>query len=801
MYFNKQHYASNFEYVRAVSLADAPESGVRRGTFTTTDFQPAAAQPFQSRQMGVTLTDHGNDIYSLKFDGKGWETYYSQAGLDFAAASGGRASSTKLTLGAGLDLTLTDKTGAALLRSVPGLGFGVSGNAALFQFLREDELQFYGMGEKVLGLELSGKRVKFWNTDLWADFDGNVCRNGNADPLYVSIPYLIVKRGNTYLGLLLDNPFATFMSTNNSVSISNQSDAESKQQPSIILGSEMSQPNLVILAGPTLAELTRKFQKLVGCTPRPPAWALGYHQCRWGYMSVDDLRYLNAGMIKHEVPCDGLWLDIDYMRGFRVFTWDQTRFPNPEANLAEIQATGRRVVPIIDPGVKAEPGYDVYESGKQVDAFCRNPQGKDFIGLVWPGETAFPDFSLPEVRAWWADWVKKFAEQGITAAWLDMNDPSTGFSLCTEMLFNRGKDNHNSYHNQYAFGMAQASREGFQSARPQERPFLLCRSGSTGIGKHTAIWCGDNTSNYHWLKGSIPCSLNLALSGVPFNGADVAGFGSSTNEKLMIDWVKAAFLTPFMRNHTAHGTHAQEPWAFDETVLRIFRRFVQMRYTLRPYLYNLFIRQSEEGEAIMRPLFYDFEDTAQQPLGKIEDQFMVGPSVMQAPFVVEDATQRQVVLPAADWYDSETGTWLAGGQTITITKQLETTPLYIRGGSILPLARNTGADFSYKGAEVDFAIFLPAGKDGSAKTSYVFDDGIGYGYKEGKQSEVEIQAAITGNTLTITAKQIKDGFGTCDAAFLFTGAYDKVLLNGRAVEPERIEKEFAGRKTIFFRVR
>ena len=793
MYFNKYLYASNFEFVNAHDVCgDKSATNAICGGFSVTDFQPAAAQPRGTKKISYSLQRFAGDVYYLSFNGKGWEKNYAQVPLDFSALEG-ETGNFQLTLDDTFGLSLSDHEGKALLQSVPGAGFGVSGEAALFQFLREPDTQFYGMGEKMFGMELSKRSTKFWNTDVWGDFDSEVYVKGTPDPLYVSVPYLIIKRGNTYLGLLLDNPFATFISTDNKVVIANQKDADSQPANAITLGAEMGQPNLVIIPGPDLPALTRKLQRLVGLTPRPPAWALGYHQCRWGYESAADLHYIAAGMERHQIPCDGLWLDIEYMRGYRVFTFEEKNFPVPVKDLAEIQAGGRRVVPIIDPGVKAESGYAVYDSGKAADVFCRNPQGGHYIGLVWPGETVFPDFSLESARAWWAAQVRAFAETGITAAWLDMNDPSTGRSLCTEMLFNHGRDIHHTYHNQYALGMAIASREGFQAARPQERPFLLSRSGFTGSSRFCAIWTGDNFSNYHYLKGSISCTLNLALSGIPFNGPDVCGFGGDTNEALVRDWIKAGFLFPFLRNHSIRGSRAQEPWVFDAKTLEIYRHYVQLRYKLRPYLYNLFIRQAQEGEAILRPLFYDFTDSAELSLGKIGDQFMVGSGIMQAPFIEENQQEREIVLPQTRWYEAESGQWLEGGCRITRAKSAETTPLFLREGAVLPLARNSGADFSFKSNEVDFLLMLGAqGK--AAEYSYIFDDGFSYGYESGKQSELQVSAAISGGKLAITTKLAQDGFGGCDCGFIIPERFAQVTINGKAAEQSEYRLNLAGKE-------
>jgi len=290
------------------------------------------------------------------------------------------------------------------------------------------------------------------------------------------------------------NPHAAFLSINQNLSVANQKKLDVKDS-GIVFGADQGQPNLYIIFGPSLPELTRKLQHLVGETPLPPAWALGYHQCRWGYESAADLELLDTKFREHGIPADGLWLDIDYMDRYKVFTLDKKHFPAPRQTFARLAKAGRRVIASLDPGVKLEKGYGVCERGKQAKAFCQNPQGLEYVGLVWPGETLFPDFSQESTRTWWAKEVAQFARLGIDGVWLDMNDPSTAAVDNQDMLFNPGTKNHSSFHNQYALGMAMATRKGFQQAYPGKRPFQLSRSGSTGVGRYTTIWTGDNYSN------------------------------------------------------------------------------------------------------------------------------------------------------------------------------------------------------------------------------------------------------------------------------------------------------------------
>lgn len=761
MYFHKYPIDANFDFVKACKLGQWSTLG-----------------PVKFR---AQVTAFENEVYRIRMDSPRWPVSFSQAGLTPPPVlKKSKTARTRLTIDPGFGIRLVDEKGQVVLESLSQQTLGFCGDSSLFMFQRDALHQFYGMGEKSTGLEHSGRRTKFWNTDVWADFPEATFRDGKPDPMYVSIPYLIVKKDNTYVGLLLDNPYATFMDMSSSVSIAGQMTLKDKPKTCFSLGAEKGQPDLYLIYGPSLPELTRKLQKLVGCTPMPPAWALGYHQCRWGYQSAKDLNELDQQFRKNGIPCDGLWLDIDYMDGYRVFTINKKHFPNAKADLQKLKAHGRKVVPILDPGVKREKGYGVYDDGHRADVFCHNEQGREFVGLVWPGKTVFPDFSTTEGRAWWAKQVSRFAAQGIHGAWLDMNDPATGHVDHMQMLFNHGKESHETFHNQFALGMAMASRDGFEQAHPNQRAFLLSRSGFTGIGRYAALWTGDNYSNYHHLKGSIPCSLNLALSGVPFNGPDIGGFGGNTSPELITAWMKAGFLFPFCRNHTVAGSRRQEPWAFGSRVMRTLRRYIRLRYSLRPYLYNLFAAQEAQGEAILRPLFYDFADTKTLPLGKIQDQFMVGPAIMQAPLLDEGQTSREVVLPGKDdWYSMSEGKWLKGNRKITVTPAKEDTPIFLREGTLIPAIANQGESNAFDGRHVVFHVLLNQKSRGAAELSYVFDDGETLDYRKGKRSRMNVSARVRQGRLEITTQLVEDGFGACKPVFVLYDTFKAVVVDGQ----------------------
>ncbi len=761
--------------------------------FRFADGQAQAGLRIGEKAFSLDARMVGEDVYRIRIGNDAlWPQDHNRTPL-FADESGGEGLQGKATrLESGRDGSLALKAGAlgrTFLASLPGAAFGVCGRAWMFQFRQRPDMQFYGMGEKSTPFEKSDRAHRFWNTDVWADHGTSKAKDKTYDPDYISVPYVIIKRGNTYAGLLLDNPHASVISISPRLNVANQMMAMSHDAPYFFAGSEDGPPCLYLLFGPSLAQLTRKLQKLVGVSPLPPLWSLGHQQCRWGYRGTEDMEYLADNFEKHEFPNDGLWLDIDYMEGYRVFTWAKEHFRDPAAELAKLQARGFKIVPILDPGVKKEKGFPVYDSGHAADVFCKNAAGSEFTGVVWPGYTVFPDFSLERTRAWWADQVSRFLAIGADGAWLDMNDPSTGPVDCNAMLFQEGKAAHDAYHNQYASLMAQATRTGFLQARPDKRPFLISRSGFTGGQRFSAHWTGDNWSNYHHLHMTIGKSLNLALSGMPFNGGDVPGFGGNCKENLFIDWYKAGFLFPFFRNHCMRTSRRQEPWVFSKEAMGIARRYIRLRYKLIPYLYNLFIRQEEEGEAILRPLFYDFEDTLRLPLARVNDQFMIGPWIMQAPFTVEEAEEREIALPAARWWRADKPGWIKGPQSLRSRKHSAHTPLFLREGALLPMLEGVARDNRKNLLSLELLVCLSRAFRGRAEARYACDDGESYAYRTDGRSEYDLSAEIHKGVPHLFAVPRKEGFGRLRITPVTLEKFDALDYTGPDGQTSRLRPE------------
>ncbi|NQT59357.1 MAG: hypothetical protein HQ557_10285 [Bacteroidetes bacterium] len=689
--------------------------------------------------------DLGSDVYRVSAEGNGcgrWETPPQETDLalvQFKSVD----SSGYLEVSQKGELSLSF-CGKELLKTRKNSAFGLCGKKWVFCFDLAPSNRFYGMGEKNIGFEKSGVRTKFWNTDVWGDFSDDDGLFGATDPMYISIPYMLIHTAqDAWVGMLVHNPYPVFMDTGARQVIEGVKDS-GQDEPYFYTGSTDGIPDLYLIVGKSPAEVTRKLQQLCGGVPRPPLWSLGYQQSRWGYGSAGDLEHLEEKLSELAIPCDGLWLDIDYMDEYKIFTFDKEKFPNPSETFKSVTGCyGRKIVPILDPGIKREEKYDVCREGTEDDMFCLTSEGMPYVGFVWPGASHFPDFSLERVKTWWAGRTEELVKLGVSGFWIDMNDPSTGSAELSEMRFSDGTLSHESYHNQYANGMAKSVRKGLLDAEPMKRPFILTRSGFIGINSQAAVWTGDNHSNYHHLRKAVEMELSLSLSGVPFAGSDIGGFGCDAEPENFIDWHKTCFLFPFFRNHSADGTARQEPWAFGEDVLNITREYIRARYAFRPYLYNLFIELERTGDPVIRPLLYEFDGYFAQA-----SQFMVGAAIMQAPKMEEGKEKQIVNIPPGRWYDPYSGKWIAGNSDLEVNFSGESTPIFFREGSFVPLSRH--ADIGDPLTEIDFFVCAGGSGDSSGTGQYECDGGEGFFYKDGTVTSLNMAYSFHEEVLLVS---------------------------------------------------
>ncbi len=559
------------------------------------------------------------------------------------------------------------------------LGFG-GGQVIVRKALQPAE-RLYGLGEKTGWLDKRHRRYTMRNVDVYLENPAGI--GSTTDPLYASFPVFIVHSAQGSYGLFVDNPeFATFDFT---------------QDAWYEVAVPAEALTYYLLPGPTLPDILRQYTDLTGRMPLPALWTLGFHQCRWSYATDAEVRRVAETLRSRQIPADAIWCDIDYMDGFRVFTWDKKDFPHPQQLTADLAQDGFRVVTIVDPGVKVDERYRVYAEGRAGGHFITQPNGEEYNGNVWPGLSAFPDFHRAETRDWWAGLVQKWlTTTGLGGLWNDMNEPAATDvnGKLMEARHAGGQLPHAVARNTYALQMARAAYAGMLAHNPEGRPFLLTRAAFSGAQTVTALWGGDNSAQWEHLAASLPLLMNLGLSGMPFAGVDIGGFAGDADGELLARWTQAGAFYPFCRNHAAIGTRPHEPWALGPEVEAICRRYLQLRYQLLPYFYNLFYQAAQTGAPVLRPLVWHYPHDA--ATFNLNDQFLLGPDLLVAPVLAPGLHARAVYLPEGQWYRWDRGVTLPlhGPGHIVAEAPLEELPLFVRGGAILPMwnaAAHTGA--------------------------------------------------------------------------------------------------------------
>ncbi len=586
----------------------------------------------------------------------------------------------------------------------------------------------YGTGEVPGPLLRNGRATTLWNTDAFG-------YDRSTEALYQSHPWVLAVRADgTAFGVLFDTSYQGRLDLRDGIVFF----ADGPEFPVIVI--ERDSPQEVVRA---LADLT-------GHMPMPPLWALGYHQCRWSYTPASRVREVARGFRERKIPCDVIWMDIDYMDGFRSFTFNPTTFPDPAALNRDLHDQGFHTVWMIDPGIKRDPGYFVYHQGTALDAWVKRGDGETYVGDVWPGACVFPDFTRAEVRTWWAGLYRGYLAPGIDGVWNDMNEPSI-FHVETKTMpldnLHRadpdlgGPGNHQRYHNVYGMEMVRATRDGVAAARPDRRPFVLTRSSHLGGQRYAATWTGDNTADWEHLADSIPMILNFGLSGQPFSGPDIGGFAGNGDGALFARWMGIGALLPFARGHAAKGTVDKEPWAFGPEVEAVCRRALERRYRLLPYLYTVFHEASTTGLPVARPLF--FADPADPALRDVDDAFLLGGDLLVAARTVPGDGPRAAA-PAHGWRRFDFGPEDGADPDLP--------SLWLREGAVVA----TGPVEQYVGEKppgpVTLLVCLDA--DGRAVGTLYEDAGDGYGYRDGEYRVIRYRAEAVGDSVRITASVV-----------------------------------------------
>ncbi|MFL0266551.1 TIM-barrel domain-containing protein [Candidatus Clostridium radicumherbarum] len=620
---------------------------------------------------------------------------------------------------------------------------------------------FYGLGDKTGPLNKRNYSYEMWNTD-----DPSPHVEGHKS-LYKSIPFLTVLREKEAFGIFFDNTFKSYF------------DMGKENSKYYYFGADDGNLDYYFIAGPKLTDVIKGYTDLTGRTPLPQRWTLGYQQCRWSYAPEERLKEIANSFRKNDLPCDVLYLDIDYMDGFRVFTWDKERFENPAETTRNLKEQGFKLVTIIDPGVKKDKGYKIFEEGLKNNYFATDKDGVPYVNAVWPGDSLYPDFTNEKVRQWWAQNQELLLKEGVAGIWNDMNEPASfNGPLPDEVQFyNDGRQtDHREAHNKYGHLMSKATYEGIKNYS-KKRPFVITRACYAGTQKYSTVWTGDNQSFWEHLRMSIPMLINLGLSGFAFCGTDVGGFSFDCTPELLSRWIQVGTFTPLFRNHSAIHTRDQEPWAFDKDTLDINRKYIKLRYKLIPYLYDLMWQGENNGLPIMRPLVLHYSED--KNTYNLNDEFLFGENILVAPVVEQGKTFRAVYLPEGQWIDYWTGEIITGTNTIIKEAPLDICPIYIKAGSVIP----NYPEQSYIGEKNIEELILDI-YPGSCEYAHYEDDGESFEYQKGKYNLYKFTMERK-SELIIDVDILNKGYNYCYKSFKFiinSLEYKEVTFNNELIQ-------------------
>ena len=581
--------------------------------------------------------------------------------------------------------------------------------------LDEDDC-IYGLGDKTGPLNKRFYEYENWNSDIPDPHEDSF------KSLYKSIPFFITLKKKGIYGIFYDNTFKSYFNFGK------------ENNGYYSFGSDDGNLDYYFIGGDSMPDIVSGYTYLTGRMPLPQKWALGYHQSRWGYDSEETFRDIAAKLRDHRIPCDAIHFDIDYMDQYKVFTWNKERFHDAGALLSDLEKQGFKAVTIVDPGVKVEKGYHMYDEGIENGYYAKAPTGETYVNVVWPGDAVYPDFGNPAVREWWSRNLRFYTDLGVAGIWNDMNEPASFRGPLPDGVVMTDEDRsstHREMHNVYGHNMAKATYEGWK-ALTGKRPFVITRACYSGSQKYATAWTGDNQSLWSHLRMAIPQQCNLGLSGMAYIGTDIGGFGADTTPELLARWVEVGCFSPLFRNHCAKGSMNQEPWLFGDEILTIYRKYVSLRYTLLPYFYDLCRVCEQTGLPIIRPLVLHYEHDTN--VRNINDEFLVGESLLAAPVVDQGITKRLVYLPEGVWYDYWTHTEYQGNGYYPVDAPLSVCPLFVKAGSILPMA----PDQMYVGEIPNPELILQVWP-GTGSSVHYQDNGENFDYRDGAYNEYLIE--------------------------------------------------------------
>lgn len=593
---------------------------------------------------------------------------------------------------------------------------------------------FFGLGDKSTRLNLRGKRLQNWATDAFGF-------GPHTDPLYKNIPFFYGSHDSGHYGLFFDNTFRAFF------------DFGHEKDTLCSFWAQGGEMNYYFIYGNTMTNVGENYLHLTGKPELPPLWSLGFHQCKWSYYPESEVREIAEKFREYQIPCDCIYLDIDYMNDYECFTWDKEKFPNPKKMIADLKADGFKTIVMIDPGIKVDDEYFVYQQGIKGDYFVKRQDGDILKGEVWPGPCHFPDYTNPKVREWWATLYKDLIRKdGVAGFWNDMNEPAV-FDRDEKTIYNDARHNydghpcsHRKAHNIYGMQMARASFNGIKEYVYPNRPFLITRAIYSGTQRYALGWTGDNQATWEHLKIANTQCQRLSASGMSFIGTDIGGFDGVPTGELFTRWIQLGIFHPFFRVHSMGDNlsgampidHAaveankrngkitdQEPWSFGDDYTPVIKKFIEMRYRLLPYIYTAFYQYATHGTPMIRSLAFLSPNDSQTHYR--EEEFAFGENMLVCPMTIPGVDKRLMYLPEGEWINYWSDELVSGKKEIEVDAPLDVIPIFVRPGTVLPLA----PIMQYVGEKpIDQMTLHIYYIDGEHCSTLYEDDGEGYGYTE-----------------------------------------------------------------------
>ncbi len=613
------------------------------------------------------------------------------------------------------------------------------GNVVKMTKVSQNSEAFYGLGDKPVDINLKGKRFENWVTDSYAF-------GKDTDPIYKAIPFYMGLHNKKSYGIFFDNTFRSYF------------DFCHERRNITSFWAQGGEMNYYFIYGPKMEEVVSSYTDLTGKPQELPAlWTLGYHQCKWSYYPESNVKEVAKKFRDLKIPCDAIYLDIDYMDGFRCFTWNNDYFPDPKRMVKELADDGFKTIVIIDPGIKIDTNYSIFKEGLENDYFCKRADGPYVKGKVWPGECYFPDFTNPKVRDWWSGLFKELIEDiGVKGVWNDMNEPAVmdvpGKSFPNDVRHNYDGNycSHRKAHNIYGMQMARATYQGMKKFSYPKRPFVITRAAYSGTQRYTSTWLGDNVATWEHLTIANLQAQRMCMSGFSFVGSDIGGFAQQPNGELYARWIQLGIFHPFCRTHSSGDHGDQEPWAFDDNITDVVRKFIEIRYQLLPYLYTAFWRYTNEGIPILKSLvLFDQEDAQTYHRN---DEFIFGEKILACPITEPNAKGRRMFIPKGKWYNFWNNEIVTGGQEVWVDADLDSMPIFIKAGAIIPKYPIQQYVGEIEFDELKLDIYFKIGKE----KSQVYEDAHdGYDYKKGRYSLRNFNLIGKKNSLTI--QQFKSG--------------------------------------------